>query len=231
MNIEIKHLIEGAKEAKGIVVIIDVFRAFSVEAYLANNNAYRIYPVGDKEIAYKCKEKDNSVILIGERKGIKLPDFNHGNSPSEIENIDFTGKKIIHTTSSGTQGIANAISAEEILTGSLVNAKAIANYIKQKSPENVTLVPMGLGGKEDSDEDTLCAYYIKSLLEGREIDISDKIEKLKTTSGAKFFDKSKNDVFPQRDFYLCTDINKFNFVLKVVRDKKELDYVEKIEIN
>ena len=53
MNIEIKHLIEGAKEAKGIVVIIDVFRAFSVEAYLANNNAYRIYPVGDKEIAYK----------------------------------------------------------------------------------------------------------------------------------------------------------------------------------
>ena len=231
MNIEIKHMIEGAKEAKGIVVIIDVFRAFSVEAYLVHNNAYRIYPVGDKEIAYKCKEKDSNVVLIGERKGVKLPGFDHGNSPSEIENIDFTGKKIIHTTSSGTQGIANAINAEEILTGSLVNAKAIANYIKSKNPEHVTLVAMGLGGKIDSDEDTLCAYYIKSLLEGREIDISDKIEKLKTTSGAKFFDKSKNDVFPQRDFYLCTDINKFNFVLKVVRVKKELDYVEKIEIN
>ena len=33
MNIEILHMIDGAKQAKGITVIIDVFRAFSVEAY------------------------------------------------------------------------------------------------------------------------------------------------------------------------------------------------------
>ena len=33
MNIEILHMIEGAKKAKGVTVVIDVFRAFSVEAY------------------------------------------------------------------------------------------------------------------------------------------------------------------------------------------------------
>ena len=37
-------------------------------------------------------------------------------------------KIIVHTTSAGTQGIANAKNAKEILTGSLVNAKAVAKY-------------------------------------------------------------------------------------------------------
>ncbi len=32
MNIEVLHMIDGAKKAKGMTVIIDVFRAFSVEA-------------------------------------------------------------------------------------------------------------------------------------------------------------------------------------------------------
>lgn len=231
MNIEIKHMIDGAKEAKGIVVIIDVFRAFSVEVYLANNNAYRIYPVGDKDIAYQYKKVNKEAILIGERKGVKLPNFDYGNSPSEIENIDFTGKEVVHTTSAGTQGIANAINADEIITGSLVNSKAIAKYIKDKNPENVTLVAMGIGGEADSDEDTLCAYYIKSLIEGKELDISESIKNLKKTSGAKFFKKELNTVFPKRDFYLCTETNKFNFILRVVKNSQGLDYVEKIEIN
>ena len=39
MNIKILHMIEGAKQATGCAVIIDVFRAFTVEAYLMQNNA------------------------------------------------------------------------------------------------------------------------------------------------------------------------------------------------
>ena len=76
------------------------------------------------QIAYNYKKKDNNFILIGERNGIILPGFDYGNSPSQIENIDFSGKTVIHTTSCGTQGIAGAINAKEIITGSLVNAKA-----------------------------------------------------------------------------------------------------------
>ena len=34
MEIEVFHLIEGAKQADGLAVIIDVFRAFSMECYL-----------------------------------------------------------------------------------------------------------------------------------------------------------------------------------------------------
>ena len=41
MEIQILHLVEGAKAAKGTTVIIDVFRAMTVETYLMKNNAAR----------------------------------------------------------------------------------------------------------------------------------------------------------------------------------------------
>ncbi len=230
MNIKILHMVEGAKEATGIAVIIDVFRAFTVEAYIINNGAEKLMPVGDMQIAYDFKEKDSKIVLIGERHGRILPGFDYGNSPSQIKNVDFSGKTVIHTTSAGTQGIDNAQNADEVLTGSLVNAKAIAEYIKQKKPETVSLVCMGLEAKSQTDEDNLCANYIKSLLEGKAPNLENEIEGLKKTSGAKFFDIAERDVFPEEDFYLSTEVDKFNFVLKVEKDDNGLNCVRRIDM-
>lgn len=222
MNIEILHMIEGAKKAKGITVIIDVFRAFSVEAYFFANGVKKIIPVGDAELAYKLKEENPDYILAGERHGKILPGFDVGNSPSELVKLDCENKTVVHTTSAGTQGIANALNADEVLGGSLVNAKAIADYIREKNPENVSLVCMGLEALSETEEDNLCAYYIKSILEGTYIDMDTEIEKLKTTSGAKFFDKAQNDVFPEADFGMCVQVDKFDFVMKMETDEKGL---------
>lgn len=164
MNIKI---VNDAEQATGLAVIIDVFRAFTVEPYLINNGAKKLIPVGDMQIAYNYKKKDNNFILIGERNGIILPGFDYGNSPSQIENIDFSGKTIIHTTSCGTQGIVKAINAKKIITGSLVNAKAIARYITKNKINEISLVALCRTGKLPADEDILCAKYIKSLVEDK----------------------------------------------------------------
>lgn len=230
MNIKILQLIEGARQATGLAVIIDVFRAFTVEAYLVNNGVQKLIPVGDKQIAYDYKEKNKDCILIGERRGIMLDGFDYGNSPSQIEKINFTGKTVVHTTSSGTQGIANAQNANEILTGSLVNAKAIAEYIKMQNPEDVSLVCMGNGDKSEAREDTLCAEYIKSLLEGKNPNLDKEIEDLKNIAGKRFFDPNLQEIFPKRDFYLSTELNKFNFTLKVEKDNTGMNYIKKIDV-
>ncbi len=230
MNIKILQLIEGAKQATGLTVIIDVFRAFTVEAYLVNNGVEKLIPVGDKQIAYDYKEKYKDCILIGERRGIMLEGFDYGNSPTQIEKIDFSGKTVVHTTSSGTQGIANAKNAKEILTGSLVNAKAIAEYIKMQNPEDVSLVCMGNGGESEAREDTLCAEYIKSLLEGKDLNLNYEIENLKNIAGKRFFDPKLQDIFPERDFYLATELNKFNFVLKLEKDNEGMNYINRIDV-
>lgn len=225
MNIKI---VNDAKLATGLAVVIDVFRAFTVEPYLINNGAKKLIPVGDMQIAYDYKEKDNTCILVGERKGIILPGFDYGNSPSQIEKIDFSGKTIIHTTSCGTQGIVKSINAKEIITGSLVNAQAIVRYIIQNKIEEVSLLALSRPGENPFDEDILCAKYIKSMLENKPLNnLDEEIKKLKMTTGAKFFDKLKQKDFPERDFYLCTEVNKFDFILKAKRDGEGDLYMEK----
>ena len=225
MDIQIFQLIEGAKQATGLAVIIDVFRAFTVECYLTKNGAARLLAVGDKEIAYEYKKKDPACVLIGEREGKKLPGFDHGNSPSEVERVDFSGKTVVHTTSAGTQGVDNARNADEIITGSLANARAVAEYIRRGKYEHVSLVCMGLGGKEPTDEDTLCARYIKSLLENAPMDLAAECEKLRYTSGSKFFDPAQQAVFPEADFHLCCRADSFSFVLRA--EKQDDGYLMK----
>ena len=229
MNIKIFQSIEGAKKATGLTVIIDVFRAFSLEAYCFSVGAERIIPIGDIADAYRLKKENPQMILAGERDGKILPGFDLGNSPSGLSDLDVNGKIIIHTTSAGTQGIANAKNATEILGGSLVNAKATAEYIRKSGVTDISLVCMGYAGEYPTDEDTLCAEYIKSILCGEEMDLSGKIEKLKTTDGAKFFDPSQNDVFPEKDFYMCTQVDKFDFVMRLSKNA-DLEYMEKLII-
>lgn len=231
MNIEILHLVEGAKQARGLTVIIDVFRAFTVETYLMRNHAQRIIPVGDVQIARDYKAAHPDTILCGERKGIIIDGFDYGNCPTDLEHVDLTGKTVVHTTSAGTQGIANAKNADEIISGSLVNASAVAAYIQKKNPENVSLVCMGLMANKQTDEDNLCAEYIKSLLENAPLpDIYERMDALKYTSGAKFFDMTRQHIYPQRDFELCTNLNSVPFVLRLKKDPDGLDYMERIDV-
>ena len=223
MKIKIYHLIDGARQAEGLAVIIDVFRAFSMECWLYALGAEEIRPVGSIEDTFAWRKKDPDCILVGERQGKKIEGCDLGNSPSSIEPEKIRGKRIIHTTSAGTQGIFNATSAEEILTGSFVNAKAIAKYILEKAPEKVSLVCMGKGGVEPAEEDELCAVYLQSLLEGREMpDIEGKLRALAHGGGKHFFDPALREIFPEKDFWMCIDCNRFDFVLRIEQDQNGL---------
>ena len=219
MDIQILELIEGARRAKGLTVIIDVFRAFTLECWLFSQGAEQIYPVGSVEDALALKKEDPRRILFGERGGAIIKGFEYGNSPSEAAGLDLRGKTLIHTTSAGTQGIENAVFADEIITGSLVNAGAAAAYIRQRSPEKVSLVAMGNAGTRRAGEDVLCAEYIKSLLEDRPLDIQPLADALRYTDGAKFFDPGQT-AFPEADFAFCVSCGRFPFVIRLEKDDR-----------
>jgi 2-phosphosulfolactate phosphatase len=185
--------------------------------------------VGDIFLARQLKNQNREFVLMGERNEQKPPGFDFGNSPSQLTKEKTETKTIVHTTSSGTQGIVNANLADEIVTGSFVNAGAIVRYIQQKQPENVSLVCMGYACEYPTDEDTLCAEYIKNELEGIPNDFKKMVEIIRDGSGARFFDPEKQDWSPQDDFFLCLDLNRFNFVLKV-ETENDFNYLRKIEI-
>lgn len=228
MDIEILQLLEGARKAQGLTVIIDVFRAFSTACYAIGNGIQRIYPVGDLQIAYKMKEQNPEFILVGERNEQKPEGFDFGNSPSQLLEANLIGKIMLHTTSSGTQGIANATGANEIITGSFVNAGAIVDYIRKQNPAKVSLVCMGYSCRYPTDEDTLLAVYIKNELEGVANDFHAMVEQLRSGDGARFFSPEKQEWAPAADFDLCLSLNRFNFILKVEQENG-LNYLRKIE--
>lgn len=229
MEIEILQLLDGARKAKGLTVIIDVFRAFSTACYAFDKGVKRIYPVGNIEIAYSLKQQNPDFVLVGEREEQKPEGFDFGNSPSQLMAADLNGKIMVHTTSSGTQGIANATQADEILTGSFVNAQAIINYIRKQNPKTVSLVCMGYSCRYPTDEDTLLAVYVKNELEGKPNDFQAMVKQIKEGDGARFFAPEKQEWAPVADFDLCMSLNRFNFVLQVNREN-ELNYLKKISL-
>lgn len=232
MQIRLLHLLEGARNASGLTVIIDVFRAFSLECYMMHQGASSIIPVGRQETAYELKQTHPHMLLAGERGGVMLEGFDFGNSPAQIAGLDLTGRTVIHTTSAGTQGLTGAVQAEEILTGSLVNASAIASYIKSRNPSQVSLVCMGLSAVSRTEEDTLCGEYIRSLLLDRPLpsdELRERIQSLRNTSGARFFLPDCQDSCPEEDFALCTAVNRFPFVLRAEKGEDGLLRIRRID--
>ena len=217
MKIEISEFIEGARQAKGLTVIIDVFRAFSVECYAYDAGAARIIATGEPGEAFELKKRYSKAVLAGEREEMKIKGFDYGNSPTEIIKTDLTGKTVIHTTTAGTSGLVSAINADQLLAGSFVNASATASYIAASKPERVTLVAMGYRATEPAEEDLLCAEYMESLITGRNGNFDLRISNLRNTSGKRFFKSVNIDFSPPTDFFLCTMADRFSFVLKAER--------------
>ena len=171
MNIKIHNLKDNLKEIKGIVVIIDVFRACTTIPILFSQGAIEIIPVRTAEETKEYMPK--RYVLIGEGEyGSVNNVFDYNNSPSEIYDKDFSGKKIVLRTNNATQAIFNSNQASDIILASFVNLGAVVQYIYSCRVKNITLVPLGRMG-EKGLEDELCAKAIKYELEEKYYNFED----------------------------------------------------------
>ncbi len=223
MKIKIIRSIEKIHEATGLAVIIDVFRAFSVEAYIFANGADKIIPVLSLEEAYTLKQKNPEYVLLGERGGIKPEGFDFGNSPTEILNVDFSGKTIVHTTTNGTKGLLGAVNATFVLVGSFVMASSIVTFIKQNNISDISLVSTSPDIEKDN-EDVMFAYYIRDILNESSVNESEIKKHMRETSAYSFLLNEAG--IPETDFDLCLDFNKFNFVIKKVVENNQMYLVK-----
>ena len=230
MQFSILEFEEGARNATGLTVIIDVFRAFSVACYAADAGAAKIIATGSVEEAFSLKQRYNNSVLAGERNERKVEGFDFGNSPTEILKADINGKIFIHTTTAGTSGLVNAVNADQVITGSFVNASSVAEYIKRVDPRVVSLVAMGYRASRSAEEDLLCAEYIRALVTGEEKDFSGEITELRYSSGQRFFIPENIGFSPPTDFFLCIMYNRFPFILKALRRYDGNIELERIDI-
>lgn len=114
--------------SKKNVVVIDVLRATSVIVYAFSQGAVEIIPVTTIEEA-KAKAKTfppKTTLLGGERNSLKIEGFDLGNSPMEYDEGKVKGKRIILTTTNGTQAFYSVSSGNQIFIGSFLNIGAVA---------------------------------------------------------------------------------------------------------
>lgn len=215
-EIHTTDFVAGARSARGLAVIIDVFRAFSLAPHAFARGARAIVPVADVEAARELKRLHPDWLLIGERHARPLPGFDSGNSPADLERFDLQDRTLIHTTHSGTQGLAAAAAADEVITGSFVNAGAIVRYIRKRAPAVVTLVRMGNQAQQRCAEDDLCAQLLQERLAGQP-SVDDVAQRLRGADSAAMFFDPVCDWAPQRDFELCTRVDAYDFVLRLER--------------
>jgi len=211
-----------------LVVVIDVLRAFTTACYIMNNNLRGYIIVSDLNQAYGLKKENPGYILLGERDGLNLPGFDYSNSPTEIKDIDFSGRTIVHTTTLGTKGVISALKhTKKIITGSFANAKAIINYIKKENPKIVHL--FCTDGRPNDNEDMMLAKYIKGCLENKPLDM-DTIKKnlIIHPSGIGYLTEPRSK-YSKSDFFLALEADKFNFVMKVYLDENKLVHLKRID--
>lgn len=203
--------------ATGVVVAIDVIRAFTTAAFALAAGARDIVPVGTVEQALELRTRFPDALLIGEVGGYPIDGFDFGNSPSAFLEQDLAGRRLIQRTSAGTQGLVLSLKAETLFAGSLVCAAATARAIARSRPAAVTLVATGVFPGRDGDEDRACADYLAALLRGEPSDISALVRRVRESDAGRIFADPADLVFPASDLDLCTDVDRFDFALRVER--------------
>jgi 2-phosphosulfolactate phosphatase len=210
--------LETCHEAKGLVIVIDVLRAFSNAAYAFSRGAKEIYPVSTVEAALQFKAETANTLAAGEVGGLPPEGFDFGNSPTQTKELNLTDKVIVQRTGAGTQGIVRSAKADTLLAASFVVASATVKHIQNLNPDAVTFVITGQYATGHGDEDMACAEYLELLLQNQKPDAEPFIKRVFKSRDAIQHLDPKETGFPLSDLDLCTDIDAFDFVMPVTKE-------------
>jgi 2-phosphosulfolactate phosphatase len=234
MHVNYGYLLAGAKAARGMAVIIDVFRAFTCTPLMFSLGIKKSILVSQPHEALALKRRNQNYILVGEVGGLPIEGFDLGNSPSEILNQKpsyFSGKTAVQRTSSGVQGALTALEvADEVVVASYNIARATARYILSKQPAQVTLVAMGWDLKERAPEDDWCARYIAHLLGAGEYNHNQALREILFSQTAQRFLNANEPKFPPEDPVLCLQRDVYGYALGVRRQNNSV-IIHKTEIS
>ncbi len=207
----------AAPAARGHVVVIDVLRAFTTAAYALAARASDLLLVATPEEAFLLRERDPSLLLVGEVGGRPIPGFDLGNSPAALETADLRGRRVVLRSSSGVQGALAAVSAEAILLGSLVTATATARRILDEAAREVTLLAMGAPGRADGYEDVACASYLAALLRNERRDDAETVRAVRESPAGRYALDPAIDWISPDDLRCATAIDRFDFAVLAER--------------
>jgi len=148
------------RACSAVVVVIDVLRAATTAACALANGARALIPFETvEEAAQRARTMDQeSVRLGGERRMVRIPGFDFGNSPREYTATLVGGRTVIFTTTNGTLALTSTHGARSCFFTGFVNAQATIDAVcaAAAGTTDVTIVCAGTE-RHIALEDAVCA--------------------------------------------------------------------------
>jgi len=203
--------IAGAEQARGIVVVIDVLRSFTVSAYALAGGARECRLVKTIAEARALAATTPDSVICAEEDALPVPGIPISNSPTQIRQLDLKDRVLIQRSTAGTQ-VAAAVQSDDIFAASLVVAGATVQACLLRKPEVLTLV-----ASADHPEDHACARYMEALATGKKADLEILLEPLRRTERYERARSGAWPGFPPTDLDLSLQADAFDFAMPVTR--------------
>jgi 2-phosphosulfolactate phosphatase len=212
--VEIIHLtgLEGARDARGTVVVIDVLRSFTVSAYALAGGARECLLVPTVAQALALHAKIPGSLISAEEDALPVPGIPISNSPTQVKAARLKDRVLVQRSSAGTTVMAAVESGDEMYAASLVVARATVQACLSKQPHVLTLL-----ASADHPEDHACAFYMEGLLRGEQTDIAGLLQPLRASERYARVMKGSWPGFPPTDLELSLALDRFDFAMPATR--------------
>jgi 2-phosphosulfolactate phosphatase len=212
--VEIVHLtgVDGARHARGTIVVIDVLRSFTVSAYAFAGGARECLLVPTVAAARALQARIPGSVISAEEDALPVPGIPISNSPTQVRAADVEGRALIQRSSAGTTVMAAIESADGLYASSLVVASATAKACVSRRPRVLTLI-----ASADHPEDHACAAYMEALMRGEQPDLDRLLQPLRDSERYARVVRGDWPGFPPSDIELSLAVDRFHFAMPVTR--------------
>jgi 2-phosphosulfolactate phosphatase len=217
LHVEVIHVtgVDGARQARGIAVVIDVLRSFTVSAYALAGGARECRLVTATDEAVDMAAGIPGALISAEENALPIPGIAISNSPTQIKAAELKGRVLVQRSSAGTQVAAAVAEGIDIFAASLVVARATvqACLLRRPTPQQLTLI-----ASADDPEDHACARDMEAIIRGEEPDAEQLMQPLKNSERYARLISGTWPGFPPTDLELALIPDRFNFAMPATRE-------------
>ncbi|GAC1508762.1 MAG: 2-phosphosulfolactate phosphatase [Candidatus Dormibacteraceae bacterium] len=205
--------IDGARQARGIAVVIDVIRSFTVSAYALTGGARECRLVKTTDEARALAARIPGALISAEEDTLPIAGIPISNSPTQVSQADLRGRILVQRSSAGTQVTAAVQPGVDIFAASLVVARATVQACLLRRPTHLTLI-----ASADHPEDHACARYMEAIIRG---ETPDAEQLMQPYIQSERYERAMSGTwpgFPPSDIGLALMPDRFNFAMPVTRE-------------
>jgi 2-phosphosulfolactate phosphatase len=149
--------------AAPVGIVVDVLRATSTIAQALAAGYRRVLCCAEVEEARELAASEGDAVLGGERRAVRIPGFDLGNSPSEYA-ADPQASTVVLTTTNGTRLLLAAASrCDTVLVGSLLNLDAVVEAALAAGADQIGVMCAGVAGEFALDDAYVAGRFAAAL--------------------------------------------------------------------